>query len=61
MKTIKEYEFKAERHGKKFTVQQSGFNQADAKKRIKAKEPDMKIGKQVKTFSYPHLEGGKKV
>jgi hypothetical protein len=61
VKKISEYEFKAEKKGKKIVVQQSGFNQADAKKRIKSKDPDMKVGKQTRRLQYPHLEGGKKV
>jgi len=60
-KPIYEYEFKAVVKGKKETIQQSATTQKDAKQRIKSKLPKVKIIKQVKRFSYPHVEGGRKV
>lgn len=60
-KPIYEYEFKAEIKGKRETIQQSATTQKDAKQRIKSKIPKVKIIKQTKKFSYPHLEGGKKI
>lgn len=61
MKKIYEYEYSVEHKGRKITVQQSAFDSDDAKKRIKEKLPDCKIGKLKKKFQYPHMEGGKKI
>lgn len=61
MRKIYEYEFDVEHKGKKQVVQQSAFGVPDAKMRIKSKLPDAKIGKMRKRFTYPHMEGGKKV
>lgn len=61
MRKIYEYEFWIEHKGKLKTVQQSAFDSNDAKRRIKDKLPDCKIGKLKKKFQYPHMEGGKKI
>lgn len=61
MRKIYEYEFDIEHKGKKKTIQQSAFDLGEAKRRIKDKLPDCKIGKLKRKFQYPHLEGGKKI
>jgi hypothetical protein len=60
-KAIYEYEFSLTIRGKRRTVQQSETSAERAKSRIRSKLPQATNIKLKHKFSYPHLEGGKKV
>ena len=60
-KTIYEYEFKVTKGGKSFTVQQSETTRVNAVKRIQNKIKGIDKIVFVRKYTYPHLEGGKRM